>query len=286
MRFKEWLDLQETLALKGSYKGGIFQRLVAAKYMLAPVAEWEAIPAFEELARKIQRQSDFLASKYQMEPTDDDPYASMKQMTQGIRAQQTAGKKPVVKVYAEPPQMLGKKKAGHPVFSNEEIVTQRYVHDVIAHYFGQHPFSARGEYSAYNRHLKTLCNSDQVRSGKCLAAKAMFTEVVAQTSCYYVYGQYVDQKAIILHDFDHYLVGQLAPESPLNRYFVVESKQLMLRPNFNWEEFAANESELATELLRQNDFPSKARLEPIAPQEFGKQTLRNGILGTNKNTKD
>lgn len=233
--------------------------------MLAPSADWNAIPAFEDLARKIQRQSEFLSSKYQMQPTSDDPYSSMRQMTQDIRSQQAAGKKPAVKTFSEPPQMLGKKQAGHPVFSDEENVTQRYVHDVIAHYFGQHPFSARGEYGAYNRHLKTLCNTAQ--------AKDMFTEVVAQTSCYYVYGQYVDQKAVILEDFDHYHVGQLAPQSPLNRYFAVAGKQMILRPDFDWRAFSSSEPELAAELVKQNNYPSKARLEPIAPQEFGESDV-------------
>ena len=36
--FKEWL-VHETLALAGNYKGGVFQRLVAASYKLAPVSD-------------------------------------------------------------------------------------------------------------------------------------------------------------------------------------------------------------------------------------------------------
>jgi hypothetical protein len=50
--FKEWL-YHETLALAGSYKGPVFQRLVAASYKLAPASDPAALPAFQELARKM-----------------------------------------------------------------------------------------------------------------------------------------------------------------------------------------------------------------------------------------
>ena len=65
--FKDWL-LDETLALAGSYKGGIFQRLVAASYKLAPVSDPAALPAFQELARKMARQNDFLQARLPLHP--------------------------------------------------------------------------------------------------------------------------------------------------------------------------------------------------------------------------
>lgn len=261
MKFTEWLKIDEVLSLKGDYKYSIFQRLVAAKYKLAPTQDESAIPAFQDLAEKIGRQQEFLSSKYELKPTHDDPYHSMKAMTQDIEKQKSMGiRKPIIPVYAEPPAMGGEKQAGHPIFSNIQNVTQRGVHDVIAHYYGQHPFSARGEYAAYNRHLKTLCNAEQVKAGKCLAAKAMFTEVVAQTSYYYIYGTYADQKAIILDDFDHARIGLLSPSSPLNAFFVVENKVMSLRPDFSWNVFAVKFDELAMELIRQE---KNKKLSPI-----------------------
>lgn len=252
MKFAQWFKINETLALKGSYKGSIFQRLVAAKYKLAPTQDQNAIAAFQELGQKIGRQQEFLSSKYEMKPTQDDPYHSMKAMTQDIQKQKSMGiRKPVIPVYAEPPAMSGEEQAGHPVFTNTDNVKQRGVHDIIAHYFGQHPFSARGEIGAYNRHLKTLCNPDQVKSGECLAAKAMFTEVVAQTSYYYIYGTYADQKAVILDDFDHARVGLLANSSRLNDFFFVQDKVMSLRPDFSWDKFSLNFGDLAIELVRQ-----------------------------------
>lgn len=257
LNFAEWLK-NESLALKGNYKGNIFQRLVAASYKLMPTLEQDAIPAFEDLKNKISRQAQYLGSKFNMYHTSDDPYTSMRAMTKDIQTQRASGvAKPRIPVYAEPPAADGTTGKGHPVLSNDDNVTQRGVHDLIAHYYGQHPFSARGEYGAYNRHLKTLCNTAQAKGGNCLAAKAMFTEVVAQTSYYYVYGTYADQKAVIMKDFDHYNVGLLAQTSPLNKYFVVENKVMMKRPDFNWQMFARDFPELSQELLNQEKINSK-----------------------------
>lgn len=250
--FRDFIRL-ESLALKGSYKGTIFQRLVAASYMLAPTMDESAVPAFKDLASKIARQGEFLQSKFQFEPTHDDPYRSMKHLTREIDKQKAAGvRRPTMKVFAEPPGPKGQPvQQGHPLFSNDFNVQLRGIHDAIAHYMGQHPFSARGEYGAYNRHLKTLCNVEQVKGGKCLAASAMFTEVVAQISCYYVYGNYVAQKVAILHDFDHARIGALAAESPLNKHFVLEKKELNPRPEFRWEAFSTEMPELAQEMNHQ-----------------------------------
>jgi hypothetical protein len=261
MNFSKWLKLDETLSLKGSYKGSIFQRLVAAKYKLAPTKDPSALEAFQDLARKISRQDEFLDSKFQTKPTEKDPYPSMKALAKDIYRQKIAGiKKPVVSVYSEPPSM-DQSKTGHPAFSDEENIKQRGVHDIIAHFYGKHPFSVRGEYAAYNRHLKTLCNPQQVKEGRCLAAKAMFTEVVAQTSYYYIYNNFADQKAVILEDFDHYRVGFLSPSSSLNDYFVVENKIMTFKPNFSWEIFSKTNPQLSNELLFQEK--NNKKLDPI-----------------------
>lgn len=242
MNFKLWI---ETLALKGNYKNSWFIKLVAAQYKLSPVFDASAVPAYEDLANKMARQYEFLSSKYEFRPSFDDPYKSMKAMTADIRSQNV--KKPIVKVFAEPPGPEGTpEKQGHPIFSNDFNVKIRGVHDVIAHYFGQHPFSARGEFGAYNRHLKTLCNIDQAKSGKCLAADALFTEIVGQTSYFYIYGDYPEQKIIILNDFDHYNIGKLNPNSPLNEFFIVIGKQMV--PTSNFANIGDKFPELAKEL--------------------------------------
>src|SRR3954453_23359299 len=103
LEFKRWL-FHETLALSGSYKGGVFQRLVAASYKLAPVGDPAARPAFEELARKMARQNAFLRHDYRFVPSSGDHYASLKQLRRSIDAQRMTGKRRAdLHVYAEPP---------------------------------------------------------------------------------------------------------------------------------------------------------------------------------------
>lgn len=261
--FKNWLT-NETLSLAGNYKGGVFQRLVAASYKLAPNSDPAARPAFEELARKMSRQSDFLRHDYNFIPSSGDHYASLRQLRRSIDVQRQAGKRRAdMYVYAEPPGPEGDvSQQGHPVFSNDQNVMIRGVHDAIAHLGGNHPFSARGEYGAYNRHVKTLCNVQDAKSGRCLAAAALFTEIVGQTSYYYIYGQFAPQKAVILRDFDHWNVGLLAPTSRLNGFFWVQNKDLACRPDFDPGSFAGEFPALSQELARQVGGP-RVRLAPI-----------------------
>lgn len=263
--FKDWL-LDETLALAGSYKGGVYQRLVAASYKLAPVSDPAAVPAFQELARKMSRQNDFLRHDFNFVPSSGDHYASLRQLRRSIDSQRQTGKRRAdMYVYAEPPGPSNDaSQQGHPVFSNDVNVMVRGVHDAIAHLGGNHPFSARGEYGAFNRHLKTLCNVQDAKSGKCLAAAALFTEIVGQTSYFYVYNAYAPQKAVILADFDHYHVGLLAPSSRLNGFFVVQNKDLVCRPDFDAQVFAQEFRALSQELARQVGSP-RVRLAPMPP---------------------
>ena len=261
--FKDWLA-NETLALAGNYKGGVFQRLVAAAYKLASVSDPAALPAFQELGRKMSRQNDFLRHDYRFIPSSGDHYASLKQLRRSIDAQRAVGKRRAdMHVFAEPPGPEGDAaQQGHPVFSNDQNVMIRGVHDAIAHLGGNHPFSARGEYGAYNRHVKTLCNVQDARGGKCLAAAGLFTEIVGQTSFYYVYGQFPPQKAVFLNDFNYNNVGLLASTSKLNRFFGVQGKNLVCRFDFDPEIFARQFPALSQELSNQIGGP-KVRLANI-----------------------
>ena len=141
----------------------------------------------------------------------------------------------------------------------------RGVHDAIAHLGGNYPFSARGEYGAYNRHLKTLCNVQDARGGRCLAAVALFTEIVGQTSYYYIYGQFAPQKAVFLNDFDPSNVGLLAPSSRLNTFFGAQNKTLVCRPDFDPGVCAREFPPLSQELAQQVAGP-KVKLAAVSSQ--------------------
>ena len=234
--------LVEKLELRGSYKLGAFQRLVAASYMGSPELDPSTLPLYRLLSDKIVAQNKMLSSRYTFEPGQHDPYHSMKALKQDVDAQRSAGnKKPTVRVFAEPP---GEGK-GHPALTNDVNVMLRGVHDVIAHLAGSHPFSGRGEYGAYNRHLRTLPPK---------LAPILFTEIVAQTSCYYAYGMFVDQKAVFLPDYDPLRVGALSQGSALNHFFVLQDKVLQPVKGFSWAAFCTAQPALSKELKRQVRF--------------------------------
>lgn len=258
---QEEFRLNESLALKGDYKGGIFQRLVAAVYQTMPLYTESHRYAWEELIDKFSRQKEFLSREFEMVKATEDPYPSSKAMSRDIKKQQAEGKGRVkVKTFAEEPSGAKDDEAafqGHPVFSNDENVDVRFVHDVIAHFYGSHPFSARGEYAAYNRHTKTL-------GVNTAATQALFTEVVAQTSCYYVYGDYVEQKATLMTNyFNPTKVGALAENSPFNRYFELVDKELVKKKDFDGEKFLREFPKIGRELIRQERL--KASLTPLEP---------------------
>lgn len=245
-RLLDLLYFEEKVALRGSYTGGAFQRLVAASYVLAPEFEKEAAGLYRLFVQKVKRQKSMLGHKFDFQPTIDDPYNSMKAMSKDLDAQKGRGGKINVKVFgAEPEGIPADPETGEKVYSNDENIDFRSIHDIMAHYFGQHPFSGRGEYSAYNRHIKTL--GPQV-------ARVLFPEVVGQTSFYKVYGGFAKQKVMELRDFNPLSVGELAPSSPLNKWFVLQNKALQPRPGFRWDAFSQAIPQLAAELTRQPGF--------------------------------
>jgi hypothetical protein len=242
---KTFLNLFEKVALRGSYEQGIYQRLVAAAYRLAPVLDPEAVPLFELLAQKVQHQQKQLSTHYNFQVQPEDPYVGgFQQMFNDLDSQKAAGvRKPTLKVLQTlPPQ-------SHPVVAPQTNDTFRGVHDIIAHYFGRHPFNARGEFAAYNRHLKTLPPA---------VAPVLFTEIVGQTSAYLVYGDFQEQKAAILHDFDFFQIGLLCPRSPLNRFFLFKDKLLQPATGFTWSVFSQMMPDYAKTLEGQPGFDAAA----------------------------
>ncbi len=81
----------------------------------------------------------------------------------------------------------------HPLWTPYENIAFRIVHD----WYGHHgrdgdtlaPFSWKGEQQAYH---------SQCRFHSKLAQRALFTEIVGQTACYSLTGEFPEQKAILL----------------------------------------------------------------------------------------
>ena len=94
MKLQDGLDFKnclfhKALALAANDKGGVFQRLVAASYKLAPVSDPAARPAFEELARP----NDFPPHDFNFITSSGVNFASFKHLWQAIDAQRQAGKR-------------------------------------------------------------------------------------------------------------------------------------------------------------------------------------------------
>ncbi len=86
----------------------------------------------------------------------------------------------------------------HPVFTVEDNIILRTVHDYIVHILSGVDFTGKGEIAAFNAHAK-LAPSD--------AIPAIFTEVVGQASYYLTYGSFPEQKIVVLDGFDFDNVG-------------------------------------------------------------------------------
>ena len=87
----------------------------------------------------------------------------------------------------------------HPLFTPEQNLKFRVVHDWYAHVAGGAPFTQRGELRAYNAQAKMTSRK---------ALPALFTEVLAQAAYATVYGEFGEQKVVILPGFDYYNVGR------------------------------------------------------------------------------
>jgi len=88
--------------------------------------------------------------------------------------------------------------SGHPIFSVEDNIVFRTVHDYMAHILGNHDFGAKGEIASYNRHAKMAPPE---------AIPALFTEVVGQASATIVTNSFPKQKIGIMEGFDYYNLG-------------------------------------------------------------------------------
>ena len=232
--------LGEKLALRGSYKRGCFQRMVAARYVQAPDYDPATVPLFRLFAEKVAKQAQQLRHTYQPKYSTDDPYPSMKAMSQDVRRQHAQSRVAQVNTYSAPPQGIEKMP-----YTADQNALFRFVHDVVAHLYGQHPFSSRGEFGAFNRHIKTLGPR---------VAPILFVEIIGQTACHAIYGTFVGQKAVFLPDFDPLNVGALSRNSPLNRWFVLQDKVLQPVSNFAWKAFSQFDPALAKVLSQQPGF--------------------------------
>jgi len=99
----------------------------------------------------------------------------------------------------------------HPIFSVEDNIVMRTIHDYLTHIQANVGFGGKGEIAAFNVHAKLAPN---------LAIPALFTEVVGQAAYATVYGKFPVQKIAILHGFDYTNLGEIDDDN----YHIVNKK--------------------------------------------------------------
>jgi hypothetical protein len=142
----------------------------------------------------------------------------------------------------------------HPVFSVEDNIVFRTVHDYIAHIQGDHDFGPKGELACYNLHAK-MASKD--------AIPALFTEVVGQASTTIVTGDFPIQKIALLKGFDYFNVGKVEDQD-----YEIKDKELIKKgettsvapKNRTTKEPTAIHKDIKTDIT-ENDNPDYAVIE-------------------------
>lgn len=197
-----------------------FTKMVADAYDAAPVHDPAADPHWRALNESNRKLWQRLLSKIKIifttesgstEPITidgksyevvqmEDPYATQAEM----KADVTANKR----LY------ISKDHSDHPLFSVEDNIIFRTVHDYIVHILGNKPFGAYGELQAYNLHAKLVPEQ---------AKAAIFTEVVGQVSWQNIHGSFPVQKVAVLKGFDYDEVGKVIDANVTSENTITET---------------------------------------------------------------
>ena len=206
--FDKWRKqfLNEKLLLKPGANGwDLYGKLVAQAYADAPKYDESAAPLFSALTPFVEKMFKQIQSRVSVEFVDEDPYKDDEDMRRQVK--ETG----VLKIW--------KGGTDHPIFSREENLKQRAVHDYMAHIqpFGGRGtgFDMKGEIQAYNSHLKTIPRG---------AAGALFTEVIGQASFFLNYGHFPEQKIALLSGFDYFNLGVVDGYDIINKELYKEEE--------------------------------------------------------------
>jgi len=199
--------LNEKLMLKPGTNGwDLYGKLVAQAYADAPDYDEEVAKQFKALTPFVDKMFKQIQSRVNIEFVDEDPYRNDDEMRQQVKS---SG---VLKIW--------KGGTDHPIFSAEENLKQRAVHDYMAHIqpMGGRGtgFDMKGEIQAYNAHLKTIPHS---------AAGALFTEVIGQASFFLNYGHFPKQKIALLPGFDYFNLGVVDGYDIINKELYKEKEE-------------------------------------------------------------
>lgn len=149
--------------------------VVAQAYAEAPVYDPKAVSAWKELSDDSKRRAEAIAKEIEIEMVvDPAPYRSIDEMIADVRD------KSKIKISTASTE--------HPLWSSEEVLNFRLVHNVIGHCTAGGDWGWRGENLATAAHMSVL---DPI------AQKALFTETIGRSAFTSYYGVSVQKIAIL-----------------------------------------------------------------------------------------
>lgn len=165
----------EYIAKRSQYESQLAQ--IAQAYHAAPMYDPQAHSAWEELAADSARRAEQIRNQYNYSVTDDpEPYPDAQAMFDDLKR----GRFVVSRANSE-----------HPIWTPEQNVNFRTVHDVLGHGPSGGDFSWEGENQACAAHSPLLSPAAQ---------RALFTECIAQTAYANHFGGFGPQKTAFLDD--------------------------------------------------------------------------------------
>jgi len=186
-------EIEEKLELKpGKLGWDKYAQLVGKAYMDAPEFDQRAVSSYKAMIPFIERMFKQIQSRVKVEFVNYHPYENADELRKDVKETGVL--------------RIAKADSDHPIFTNEQNVKFRAIHDYMSHIqaIGSRgtEFSLRGEIAAYNVHLKTIPKT---------AIPALFTEVIGQVCAYYYLGgRFPDkQKIAILPGFDYINIGRV-----------------------------------------------------------------------------
>jgi hypothetical protein len=245
-----------------------YSEMVAQAYVNAPDFDQSVVPSYKALMDSTKKLFKQLQSKLKVEFVDYDPYESRDQMNKDVKE---TGVLKITNLYND-----------HPLYTKEENLMLRAVHDYYTHIIANQDFGLRGELRAYNTHAKLAPPA---------ALPALFTEIVGQVCYAIVHGDFTKQKICKLDGFDYKNVGKIEnidivkKELQLNKdenlsmsenLSIFENKKTIksiLRESFNQEDDMA-EPMTQPAPVKPKEAPSKPSTEPnIQPTRRNKPFL-------------
>ena len=160
----DWLDKKEE---------------IAKAYSQMPPFDQKAAPAWQALAAESKAQADAIRQQIRVEVVDDpEPYASAAEMCEDIHKNKNF--------------KVSRANSEHAIWTVEDNINFRIVHDVLGHCQSGGDFSWRGENLACGVHFPLVSP---------LAREALFTECIGQTAYRSYYKGFGPQKIGFLSEF-------------------------------------------------------------------------------------